>query len=42
MNNITSIKEKDNIDTIKNNKMVKLPWIPKLVPNLEKNFKNLA
>ena len=30
MNYITSVKEKENIDTAKNDKMVKLPWVPKL------------
>ena len=29
MNNITFVKEKVNIDTIKNDKIVKLPWVPK-------------
>ena len=32
MNNITSVKEKENIDIIKNDKIVKLPWIPRLGP----------
>ena len=32
MNNITSVKEKVNIETVKNNKRVKLPWVPKLGP----------
>ena len=34
MNNITSKKEKVNIETIKNDKIVKLPWVPKLEPKL--------
>ena len=34
MNNITSIKEKENIDTIKNDKTAKLTWFAKLGPNL--------
>ena len=38
MNNITSLKEKVNVETIKNNKIVKLPWVPKLGPNLRKEF----
>ena len=38
MNNITSKKEKVNIEIIKNDKMVKLPWVPKLVPKLRKEF----
>ena len=29
MNNITSVKEKLNIETIKNGTIVKLPWVPK-------------
>ena len=36
MNNITSKKEKVNIGTIKNDKIVKLPWVPKLRPKLRK------
>ena len=39
MNNSTSVKEKENIDIIKNDKIVKLPWVPKLGPNLKKQFK---
>ena len=27
MNNITSVKEKENIDTIENDKIIKLPWV---------------
>ena len=38
MNNITSEKEKVNIETIKNDKTVKLPWVPKLGPRLRKEF----
>ena len=36
MNKITSKKEKVNIETIKNDKIVKLPWVPKLGPKLKK------
>ena len=44
MNNITSKKEKVNIETIKNDKIVTLPWVPKLGPKFkkERNLKNLA
>ena len=38
MNNITPMKEKVNIETIKNNKIVKLPWVLKLGPKLRKEF----
>ena len=38
MNNITSKKEKVNIKRIKNDKMVKLPWVLKLGPKLRKEF----
>ena len=38
MNNITSKKGKVNIETIKNDKTVKLPWVPKLGPKLRKEF----
>ena len=38
MNNITSKKEKVNIETIKNDKIVKLPWVQKLEPKLRKEF----
>ena len=34
MNNITSIKEKENVNKIKNDKIVKLPWVSKLGPKL--------
>ena len=39
MNYITSVKEKENIDTAKNDKMVKLPWVPKIGPKLREEFK---
>ena len=44
MNNITSVKEKVNIETIKNknSKIVKLPWVPKLGPKLRKEFKKFG
>ena len=42
MNNITSIKEKVNIGTFKNDKIVKLPLVAKLGPKLRKEFKNLG
>ena len=38
MNSITSEKGKVNIETIKNDKIVKLPWVPKLGPKLRKEF----
>ena len=38
MNNITSNKEKVNIETIKNDIIIKLRWIPKLGPKLRKEF----
>ena len=38
MNNITSAKEKENIDIINNDKIVKLPWVPKHGPKLRKKF----
>ena len=38
MNSITSVKEKENIDTIKNDKIVKLSWVPKLEPTVEKRI----
>ena len=38
MNNITSNKEKVNIETIKNDKIVKLPWVPNLGPKLIQEF----
>ena len=36
MSNITSVKEKENIDTIENDKIIKLPWVPRLGPKLRK------
>ena len=42
MNNITSNKEKVNIETIKNDKIVKLPWVPKLGAKLRKEFKQFG
>ena len=38
MNNITSVKEKVNIETIKNSNIVKLPWVPKLGSKLRKEL----
>ena len=38
MNNITSVKEKVNIEAIKNDKIVKLTQIPKPGPKLRKKF----
>ena len=38
MNNITSVKEKENIDTIKNDEIVKLPWVLKIGSKLRKKF----
>ena len=38
MNSTTSVKEKGSIDTTKNDKIVKLPWVPKLGPKLRKEF----
>ena len=38
MNNITSKKEKVIIETIKNDKIVKLPCVPKIGPKLRKGF----
>ena len=35
-NNITSVKKKENIDTIKNDKTVKPPWVQKLGPKFRK------
>ena len=42
MNNITSKKKKVNIETIKNDKIVKLPWIPKPGPKLRKEYKKFG
>lgn len=39
MNNVTFLKEKRNIDTIKNEQIVKLPRILKLGPKLKEEFK---
>ena len=36
LNSITAKKEKENIDSIKYDKIVTLPWIPKLGPKLRK------
>ena len=41
-NNITSVKEKENINTIKNDKIVKLPWEPKIGPILRKELKKIG
>ena len=38
MKNITSKKQKVNIETIKNDKIVKLPWVLKHGPKLRKEF----
>ena len=38
ISNINSKKERVNIETIKNDKIVKLPWVPKLGPKLRKEF----
>ena len=38
LNSITSVKENGNIETIKNDKIVKLPWMRKLGPKLRKEF----
>ena len=38
MSNITSLREKVNVETIKNNKIAKLPSVPKLGPNFRKEF----
>ena len=42
MNNITSKKEKVNIETIENDKIGKLPWVPKLGPKLRQEFKKFG
>ena len=36
MNILISVKEKENIGTIMNDKIVKLPWVPKLGPKKKK------
>ena len=38
INNVTSKKEKVNIETIKKDKTVKLPWVPNLGVKLRKEF----
>ena len=38
MNNITSLKERVNIEITQNDKIVKLSWVPKLQPKLRKEF----
>ena len=38
MNNISFKKEKSNIETIKNDQIVKLTWVPKIGPKLRKDF----
>ena len=38
MNNIISVKENENINKIKNDKIVKLPRVWKLRPKLRKEF----
>ena len=42
MNNITSKKEKVNIEKITNDKIAKLTWVPKLGPKLRKVFKTFG
>ena len=42
MNNITSKKENVNIETIKNDKIIKLPWVAKLGPKLSREFKKFG
>ena len=42
MNNITCVKEKANIETIKNDETVKLPWALKLGPKLRQEFKKFS
>ena len=39
MSNISFKKEKINIETITNDKIVKLQWVPNLGPKLRKEFK---
>ena len=39
MNNITFVKEKVNIETIKTDKIVKLSQLPKVGPKFRKKFK---
>ena len=38
MNNNTSVTEEENRDKTKNDKMAKLPWVPKLEPKIRKEF----
>ena len=42
MNNVISVKQKKNIDTIQNAKIVKLPWVLNLGPKLRKEFKKFG
>ena len=42
MNKITSAKKKSNVDTIKNDKIVKLPWVPKIGPKSRKESKKFG
>ena len=42
MNNTTSVKEKVNIETNKNDKIVKLLWVPKLRPKSREEFKKFG
>ena len=42
INNINSVKEKLNIETIKNGTIVKLPWVPKPGPKLRKKSKKVG
>ena len=42
LNNITSKKEKVNTETIKNDKIVKLPWVSILGPKLREEFKKFC
>lgn len=36
MNNITCIKQKENVDTMKNDKILKVRWVLQLGPKLRK------
>ena len=42
MKNITSVKEKVNKETIKNDKIVKVPWLPKLGSKLRKEIRKFG
>ena len=42
MNILISVKEKENIGTIMNDKIVKLPWDRNLDQRKKSNLKNLA